>query len=273
MLRIKLSPKIILYILFLYQSYHLFQDYVDYKYSIELDFDVISRTLPSITVCIDKRYDLLNTDEWKNWKNPYGNLTIACFYNEDLSNILVECNEEKVYLRYRHKEICLTFFNNKTDNYYRVQYYGMDIVLCSLMFTQQKVIIHPPDTLSHFEINNIFVSNGYRYNNYIVERVTRFTLQKPYSTDCYEYSQNLELSLSPRSQSYCIFEYMRKEELNKCGKNIYWNQYVIDYKDQMNHLKFKNESSNECFAKFNNKLLSKLCKIDCISDKYTVSES
>ena len=66
---------------------------------------------------------------------------------------------------------------------------------------------------------------------------------------------------------------MKKEELNKCGKNIYWNNYVIDYTDQVNYLKFKNESSNKCFVKFNYKLLSRLCKIDCINEKYTVSES
>ena len=42
----------------------------------------------------------------------------------------------------------------------------------------------------------------------------------------------------------------------------------------MNYLKFKNQSqinksSTECFVKFNYKILSILCKIDCINDKYT----
>ena len=138
MFRIKLSPRIILYILFVYQSYHLFQDYFNYNYSVELDLETFTRILPSITVCIDKRHDLLITDKWKNWINPYGNLTIACFYYEDLSEILRHCNEAKVYLRYRHKEICLTFFNNKTDNYYRIQDLSMITIFSGLMFTQQK---------------------------------------------------------------------------------------------------------------------------------------
>ena len=62
---------------------------------------------------------------------------------------------------------------------------------------------------------------------------------------------------------------MRKDEIKKCGKIIYWNIYVIDTKNQV--LKFKNNESNECIVKFNYKLLSRLCKIDCIDEKYTVS--
>ena len=65
-----------------------------------MDFDVNSRILPSITICIDKRHDISN--QWKNWENPFGNQTIACFYNEYLKSSYQKCNEEKVYLRYRH---------------------------------------------------------------------------------------------------------------------------------------------------------------------------
>ena len=122
-------------------------------------------------------------------------------------------------------------------------------------YTQQK-IIHSPDNPSHFKINNVFVSKGFHHNNYYIKKVTMLTLPKPYSTDCHDYSQYAVLSLSPRSQSYCMFEYMRKEEFNKCGKNTYWIQYVINLKNLV--LKFKNESLNECFVKYNYKLLSRL---------------
>ena len=269
MFGLKLSSRIIFDILFIYQLYDIFNDHFHYKYSIELDFDVNSRILPSITICIDKRHD--SSYLWKHWKNPFGNQTIVCFYYIDLKHKLQECNEEKVYLRYRHKETCLTFFNNKTDNYYKIQSESIDMLLSSFIYTQQKVIIHPPNTLSHFEINNVFVAYGYKYNNFHIKKVTRSILPKPYLTDCHDYSQDSISSLSPRSQSYCMFEYMRKEELNKCREYIYWNQYVIFSKNQV--MNFKNESSNECIAKFNYKLLSRLCKIDCINDKYIVSHN
>ena len=269
MFQIKFSPRIIFVTLFIFQFCDIFNDYFHYNYSIELDFEVVSRTLPSITICINKRHDV--SDQWKNWKTPFGNQTIVCIYSTNINDRLQDCNEGKVYLRYRHKEICLTFFNNKTENYYKIQYYGILIVLSSLKYKQQKVIIHPPDTPSHFEINNVFVSQGFQFNDFNIKRVSRFTLPKPYSTDCHDYSQNGVSSLLQRSQSYCMFEYMRKEELNKCGKYIYWNQYVIDTKNQM--LNYKNNDSNECIVNFNYKLLSRLCKIDCINDKYTVSQS
>ena len=72
-------------------------------------------------------------------------------------NIFEECKEAKVYLRYRHKEICLTFFNNKTENYYYMQNKSIGIVFTSFKYKQQNVIIHPPDTASYFETNNVFI--------------------------------------------------------------------------------------------------------------------
>ena len=267
MFEIKISSRIILYILFIYQLYDIFNDFFHYNYSIELNFGITPRILPSITICIDKKHNLHN--KYPNWKNPFGNQTIVCVYVSNLTEIFIECKEEKVYLRYRHKEICLTFFNNKTENYNFVQNKSIIILLASLIYNQQKVIIHPPDTASHFETNNVFVSYGYQNTILNIKQITSFTLPKPYSTDCQDYSKSAVSSLLSRSQSYCMFEYMRKEEFNQCGKNLYWNQYVIDIKDQ--GFKFKNESLNECIVKFNYEFLSRLCKIDCIIEKYTVS--
>ena len=266
MFQIKLSAKIFFYILFFYQLYDLFNDYFHYDYSIELSFYLYPATLPSVTICINKKYEISDG-------NQFGNQTIVCYHPKNRTQIFEDCNEEKVYLRYRHKEICLTFFNNKTQNYYKFQTECLGMMFISYKNTQQRVIIHPPDTPSHFEINNVFVSYGYQFTDFDIQTVNRLLLPKPYSTDCHDYSQYGVSSLSQRSQSYCMFEYMRKEELNKCGKNIYWNQYVIDTKKQMNYLKFKNQSSNECIVEFNFKLLSRLCKIDCIHSFYRIGHS
>ena len=269
MFEIKFTSRIILDILFIYQLYDIFNDYLHYNYSIELNFDDNSKILPSVTVCIEEKYDL--SYRFKNWNNPYGNQTIVCVYTTEEDQIFRECNEEKIYLRYRHKEICLTFFNNKTNNYNRIQNISTLIILTSLNYEQQKVIIHPPDTPSHFEISNVFISKSHQYDNIFIKKVTTYTLQKPFSTDCHDYSQHPISSTSQRSQTYCMFEYMKEKEINKCGENIYWNQYVIDRKNQM--FRSKSNKSIECIVQFNHKILSRLCKKDCINEKYTVIHS
>ena len=267
MFELKLSLKIIFYILFIYQLFDKTKDYFHYNYSIELNLEVSSRILPSITVCIGKKHKD-NLENWKNWENPYGNKTIVCVHKTGIENIFVECNEEKVHLRYRHKEVCLTFFNNINLNYLKIQYDGIFIALSSFKYKQQNIIIHPPDTLSHFEINNVFVSKGWEICTLNIRKVTRFTLPQPYSTDCNDYKQN-RISTSPRSQLDCMFEYMKRKEMSKCGKNIYWNQYVIDNENQQ--FNFTDDKINECKVKFNYNLLLKLCKIDCINVKYMIT--
>ena len=267
MFEIKLSLRIIFYILFIYQLYDTINDYFHYKYSIELNLDVSSRILPSITVCIDEDHEI-KSEYWKNWKTPYGNKTIVCVYRTGIENIFVECNEEKVYLRYRHREVCLTFFNNIDLNYLKIQNDSIAISLSSFEYTQQKIIIHPPNTLSHFEINNMFVSKSKEICDFNIRKVTRYTLPQPYSTDCYDYNKYSLSSTSPRSQSDCMFENMKRKEMSKCGKNIYWNQYVIDIENQI--FNFTDHENNNCKVKFNYKLLLRFCKIDCINVKYTV---
>ena len=59
--------------------------------------------------------------------------------------------------------------------------------------------------------------------------------------------------------------------MSKCGKNIYWNQYVIDNENQ--NFNFSDDENNECKVKFNYKLLLRICKIDCIDVKYMVTIS
>ena len=258
---IQKSIKISILILFFYQFYDLIYDYFKYNYTLKFDFDTSSRILPSITICIDKKHD--SSDMWKNWVNPYGNRTIICGYQ--YPGYSYECEVKKVYKRYRHKEICLTFFNLKNNIYDRILRISNSVQFTSLKFRQQKIIIHPPDTASHLELNNLFVSNAGEFILISIRKVTRYTLPKPFSTDCNDYSQNA----SPfRSESYCIFEHMRREEIKKCGKNLYWNQDLIKYEDQM--FNFTDNYNNDCKVKMNYKLLDRICKMDCTNVKYTV---
>ena len=68
-----------------------------------------------------------------------------------------------------------------------------------------------------------------------------------------------------------MFEYMKKQEIKKCGQNSFWNQYLINYETEKLH--FNNIYSDNCQVRVNFTLLSKICKIDCKSVKYRVSST
>ena len=250
-------------LLFFYQLYDLIEDYFNYNYSIELEFDTSSKILPSITVCIEDKYEIET-----NYKSPYENQTIVCIYTTMYGQKTLNCIQQKVYMRYRHKEICLTFFNHKNFNYYEM-YKGIDFIyLGSYYYTKQKVIIHPPETASHFEINNVFINKYWKMYDYKIKKVTRQLLPKPYSTDCHDYSEELLVESQSRSQSYCMLEYMRRKEFSECGNNSYWIQHLID--DKYQDLNFSAIQSN-CKVKLNHDILSRNCKPDCTDVKYSVT--
>ena len=196
------------------------------------------------------------------------NKTIVCYNIDNILRKYYDCKEEKVIMRYRHKEICLTFFNRKNNFYEKHLSKSVPIYFTSFIYSQQTVIIHPPDTASHLELNNVFVSKKLKYLILNINKLTKFTLPKPYSTDCHDYSQYQKSSLLPRSQSYCMFEYMKSEELKKCGKNIYWNQFLINNDNQV--FNYTGNYSDVCWVKMNYNLLSRICKIDCVSVTYRV---
>ena len=57
--------------------------------------------------------------------------------------------------------------------------------------------------------------------------------------------------------------------MQKCGKNSFWNQYLINYETE----KFKFINIDKCKVKVNFTLLSKICKINCKSVRYRVSST
>ena len=266
MLGEKLLIRIPILILFVYQFYDLIDNYFRYDYSFQLDFDTSSKILPSITICLEEKNNF--THLFENFKKPFGNKTIICYYNDNWLLKNYDCKEEKVYMRYRHKDICLTFLNRKNNFYEKLLSNSIQVYFTSFMFSRQTKIIHPPDTASHFELNNVFVSKSGEYKYFIISKVTKLTLPKPYSTDCHDYSDNQLIQQTSRSQSYCMLEYMKIKELNKCGKSIYWNQLLIYNENQI--FNYNGNYSDECIVKMNYKLLSRICKIDCLSVSYKV---
>ena len=197
----KLLTRLPILLLFSYQFYDMIYDYFQYNYTIELSFESSSRILPSITVCIEDKYKFVT-----NERKPFSGITILCIIRTE--KFYSFCYEKYVYLRYRHKEICLTFFNNKTNDYWTLLGTKFSAVFFSQYYRKQKIIIHQPGTLSHFEMNNIYLSEYYQLSNFFIRKVTKYLLPKPFSTDCNDYNQKEKPSsqISVQiSQSHCMF--------------------------------------------------------------------
>ena len=61
---------------------------------------------------------------------------------------------------------------------------------------------------------------------------------------------------------------MKKEELDNFGRNVFWNNQVIDSGNQI--FNFPNHTTHRGNMKVNYKLLSKICKSDCVKINYIV---
>ena len=247
----KLLTRLPILLLFSYQFYDMIYDYFQYHYTIELSFEISSRILPSITICMENKHEISTNNKILRGE------TIICFYRTEKFYSLCL---EKYVLRYKHNEICVTFFNNKTNRYWSLLETDFNVIFWSQYYRQQKIIFHQPGTLSHFEINSMFLSKYYQLSHFYIRKVSRNLLPKPFSTNCYDYSRNEIKSSSSSlllssSQSHCMFEHMKEEELNKCGKNIFWNNQVIETNNLI--LNFPNDTNESCVIKLNYKLLSK----------------
>ena len=95
----------------------------------------------------------------------------------------------------------------------------------------------------------------------------KLLLPAPYYTDCIDYTKTKSFNNWPKSQSYCKLEYMRRKELEICGKNYYWIQYPFDDKNQK--LNFSQTTVN-CTVKPDQILLDKLCRPHC-ETKFSLS--
>ena len=92
-------------------------------------------------------------------------------------------------------------------------------------------------------------------------------LPTPYSTDCFDYSNNIHF----KSETYCKLDYMRRKELKECKTNNYWNQNLLEYKNQTHfqYIIFNSTFSN-CSIKVDEKQLTKYCKPDCVQTQLSV---
>ena len=96
-----------------------------------------------------------------------------------------------------------------------------------MVIMRANIIYHPQRHPSHFERKNIITFNKMRKIYIIVNKFESTLLPAPYQSNCQDYSD--ERKNSYKSQTDCKLEYMRRKELEICGKNYYWIQYPYKY--------------------------------------------
>ena len=110
-------------------------------------------------------------------------------------------------------------------------------------YNRAKIIYHPQRNPSHFERKNIIV---FKKVGKVYIRINKFEstlLPSPYQSNCQDYSD--EQKNSYKSQIDCKLEYMRRKELEICGKNYYWIQNKYEYK-YLNEIHFERTIKPEC---------------------------
>src|SRR6185437_9897728 len=84
-------------------------------------------------------------------------------------------------------------------------------------------------------------------------------LPRPYRTDCYDYESNRMASIGHKSRADCMLEVMKQIERKKCQNNDYWVSHKYQNKSQL----IINDTINACIVTPDNKLLYKVCKVEC----------
>ena len=113
-----------------------------------------------------------------------------------------------MFIRIRRKdEYCLTFDNQG------------DLKITKILtrfYSRLETIIHLPNTSSHFERQNRYISHiGNDMDSADNKEVHVKYLPKPFSTDCIDYPNNRF-----ESQTDCKLEYMRRKETGNLWKEL-----------------------------------------------------
>ena len=222
-----------------------------FNYVIELEFGDEKHMLPSITVCLNESHH-----DDKNDSNIYRiPFEIFAFRDHHLLsfNQLVD---HQIYARYSFKTMCLTYFYNSNEYYFGEIYFKV------FYYQRVKLIIHLQNNPSQFEKNNIIECK--MEHKYIIhlKKFQRNLLTSPYDTNCQDYSSVQQNNNGFKSQTDCKLDYMRRKELEICGKNYYWIQYPFV---KNNHSMNFSQTVVNCTVRLDEILLNRLCKPDCLS--------
>ena len=253
--KIKLNQffKALILLGFVYQSFDLFFDYLCFNYSIELEILKEKHYIPSITLCFNKIYDI-----YGNYTNLY-NLPIkleTILFTSKNNTVIHQPIDQIDHVRYLFKEICLTHL-------YSSNYSNVDkIYLIIKNFKQVKLIFHQQYNPSHFERQNIVELKTMKRYMISMKKSQRNLLPAPYDTDCQEYSRIKQNNNGFKSQTECKLDFMRRKELEICGKNYYWIHHSIDNNNQSMNLR---QTTFNCTVRVDEVLLNWFCKPNCES--------
>src|SRR5689334_14563779 len=123
-------------------------------------------------------------------------------------------------IRHKSTSTCFKFFNDPAN---LEQRRVTGITYWSETHEKLRFIYHPhhtstlPDTPSHFYEAKGITLRKHKKNLLTFVEKKSVLLSSPYSTDCYDYTDNIRSNVRPKSPTDCKLEYMRRKELEICG--------------------------------------------------------
>jgi hypothetical protein len=127
-------------------------------------------------------------------------------------------------------------------------------------------LLHQKKTPPHFERQKIEISKS---NAHIIEntRIVTKLLPFPYSTDCYNYGNEVNPVLNYKSREDCSVKHLEQKEFIECGCNKRW---FYGFTGGRNFSQKICPKSIECKfdAKSEMKSLENICKNNCLNEYY-----
>ena len=260
--------KLIIILLFLYQSIDLTINYCKYETVINVEYKSNDYNSPAITICSDKNFGKIG--EINVFKTIANNMskTLNCnnLLNKFPFNSYKTCHQtsETIISINTIGNLCLTFLSqlinaSLVENAFhqiKIEYYNQKLIYNKNIY----YYIHRANSPPHF-LNQYFKLKLGDMNLIKTNILNHYLLPFPYQTDC-RYYMISNYKNEPKSQNDCFMKYLQKKEFEKCKCNRKWfYSKLIDFNITLCEKKL-------CEIKTNKVFLNKICKKDCFNEYY-----
>ena len=252
----------------IYQSIDLTKNYFEFEILNKLDVEIKPNLIPSISICIEKRFKYSdkeldeifeNKKRFKEIHSWFEKIRILISYKNNTATLPKNIS---VMAYSRNNTMCLTpLFKSPMkpimENVAKIMFLIYGYRRAYIIFQHHKIPVQ-------LTLNNekIILKSHSKTNIGFYKRV-RNLLPFPYSTNCYQYTS----SSGYKSQKDCFFKYISQKELKICGYNYNWNRRFFNITEE----KFQfTKYVNKCHFNINKERLKNLCKIDCEINEYSL---
>ena len=253
---------------FVYQSFVLTNNYFTFKIFNKLDVE-LGNPIPSFTICSQKNFrmnegmfeheefdedDNINKDKVEKLQIGLGFINYSIKWIENISALAYSGNNS----------MCISPIMNSQISQVPIDEVSRILIF---IFYHKKAYIsfHDHNTPSQFiSYQDKYIASQRTTSIWFFKRA-RTLLPFPYSTDCYDYSSELEY----KSQKECFFKYISEKELQVCKYNYYWNKRYFNITEE--RFQFI-EYENKCHFNISKFWLKNKCKIDCEINEYFLKQ-